>query len=105
MSKARVLRRIVQRSDIDFSQVIYVGDETRDIDASKQVGILVAAVTWGFSSREALATQRPAFLIDHPRQLLGAAQTWSTLAGSTGATVRLRPCGHALVSPGRVREE
>ena len=75
LSKARALRRIIQKGDIDFSQVIYVGDETRDVDASKQVGVLVAAVTWGFSSREALAAQDPAFLVDHPKQLLGAAQT------------------------------
>ncbi len=75
LSKARSLRRIIRREDFDFSQVIYVGDETRDIDASKQVGVLIAAVSWGFSSREALAVQSPAFLIDHPRQLLGAAQT------------------------------
>ncbi len=75
LSKARALKRIVKRGNLDFSQVIYVGDETRDIDASHQIGISVAAVTWGFSSREALATQQPAFLIDHPRQLLGAAQT------------------------------
>ena len=75
LSKARVLKRIVQKGNLDFSQVIYVGDETRDVDASKQIGILVAAVTWGFSSRDALATADPAFLIDHPRQLLAAAQT------------------------------
>lgn len=75
LSKARVLKRIVQKGGLDFSQVIYVGDETRDVDASNQIGILVAAVTWGFSSREALAAQDPSFLIDHPRQLLGAAQT------------------------------
>lgn len=75
LSKARVLKRIVQKGGLDFSQVIYVGDETRDIDASKQIGILVAAVTWGFSSRDALASQDPAFLIDRPCQLLGAAQT------------------------------
>ena len=75
LSKGRVLKRIVQRGNLDFSQVIYVGDETRDVDASNQVGILVAAVTWGFSSREALSKQNPAFLIDHPRQLIGAAQT------------------------------
>ncbi|MFK8184699.1 MAG: HAD hydrolase-like protein [Phormidesmis sp.] len=75
LSKARALRRIIQKGDIDFSQVIYVGDETRDVDASKQVGVLIAAVTWGFSSREALAAQNPAFLVDHPKQLLGAAQT------------------------------
>lgn len=75
LSKSRTLKRIVQKGSIDFSQVIYVGDETRDVDASHQTGILIAAVTWGFSSREALAAQKPAFLIDHPRQLLGAAQT------------------------------
>jgi phosphoglycolate phosphatase-like HAD superfamily hydrolase len=75
LSKARALKRIIRREDFDFSQVIYVGDETRDIDASKQVGVLIAAVSWGFSSREALAAQSPAFLIDHPRQLVGAAQT------------------------------
>lgn len=75
LSKARVLKRIIQRGNIDFSQVIYVGDETRDVDASKQIGILVAAVSWGFSSRAALAAQQPTFLIDHPRQLIGAAQT------------------------------
>ena len=75
LSKGRVLKRIVQRGNLDFSQVIYVGDETRDVDASNQVGILIAAVTWGFSSREALSKQKPGFLIDHPRQLIGAAQT------------------------------
>ena len=75
LSKARVLKRIVQKGNLDFSQVIYVGDETRDVDASKQIGILVAAVSWGFSSRDALAAGDPAFLIDHPRQLLAAAQT------------------------------
>ncbi len=75
LSKARMLRRIIRREELDFSQVIYVGDETRDVDASNQIGVLIAAVTWGFSSREALAAQSPAFLVDHPRQLLGAAQT------------------------------
>jgi len=75
LSKSRMLKRIVQRGSIDFSQVIYIGDETRDIDASSRVGILVAAVSWGFSSREALAAQGPDFLLDHPQQLIATAQT------------------------------
>ncbi|NJM98090.1 MAG: HAD hydrolase-like protein [Phormidesmis sp. RL_2_1] len=100
LSKARALKRIVQKGNLDFSQVIYVGDETRDIDASHQIGILIAAVTWGFSSREALAAQKPSFLIDHPRQLLGAAQTlvnpsWvrkeRRLSTTTTAYTRYRP--------------
>ena len=75
LSKARMLKRIVQKGGIDFSQVIYIGDETRDIDASNRIGILVAAVSWGFSSREALVNQGPAFIVDHPHQLISAAQT------------------------------
>ncbi len=95
LGKGRVLKRIVQRGNLDFSQVIYVGDETRDIDASQQVGISVAAVSWGFSSREALATQQPNFLIDHPRQLLGAAQAlvnprW-TKWDQRSPTAKIRP--------------
>ena len=95
LSKARVLKRIVQRDGIDFSQVIYVGDETRDVDASTQVGILVAAVSWGFSSREALAAQGPDFLLDHPQQLVTTAQT---LVNPSWVRNDYRPSSQSLAS-------
>ena len=51
-------------------EVIYVGDETRDIEASKTIPIKVIAVSWGFNSAEALAKQNPDFLIQKPSELL-----------------------------------
>jgi phosphoglycolate phosphatase len=50
--------------------VIYVGDETRDIEAARKIQIQVIAVSWGFNSREVLAEQKPDFLISHPSQLI-----------------------------------
>ena len=37
-----------------MEDVVYVGDETRDIVAARKLGIRVAAVTWGYNSSEAL---------------------------------------------------
>jgi hypothetical protein len=34
---------------------LYVGDEVRDIQAAHKAGVAVAAVTWGFNSRDLLA--------------------------------------------------
>lgn len=33
---------------------MYIGDETRDIEAVKECGIKVVAVTWGYNARQPL---------------------------------------------------
>lgn len=73
--KNRVLKQLLRRQRLQPSQVIYVGDETRDVDASRRVGIRVVAVTWGFNSRKALERHRPDFLIDVPQTLIEIAST------------------------------
>jgi phosphoglycolate phosphatase len=50
--KARVLRRLAR----DRHVVAYVGDETRDIDAARKAGVRAVGVSWGYNTREALAT-------------------------------------------------
>lgn len=72
--KGRVIQQILKRYHLNPETVIYVGDETRDIEAAHKIGIPVIAVTWGFNSSEALATENPEFLIDQPEQLLQALQ-------------------------------
>ena len=47
-------------------EILYVGDELRDVKASQKAGIPVAAVTWGFNSRESLAASKPTYLFDRP---------------------------------------
>jgi phosphoglycolate phosphatase len=73
LGKQHVLRRLSQRHRLDLDKMIYVGDETRDIDAAKKIHVQSVAVTWGFNSPQALRDRRPDYLIDHPRELLSIA--------------------------------
>jgi HAD superfamily hydrolase (TIGR01549 family) len=68
--KGKVLRRVLRDNTLNAAALIYVGDETRDIEAAKKTGIRVVAVSWGFNSKEILAEQHPDFLIQYPHQLV-----------------------------------
>ncbi|MBW4504686.1 MAG: HAD-IA family hydrolase [Scytonema hyalinum WJT4-NPBG1] len=68
--KTTIINNVLKQKQIKPQEVIYVGDETRDIEASKKANIKVIAVTWGFNSQEVLAKQNPDFLIQEPYELL-----------------------------------
>jgi phosphoglycolate phosphatase len=68
--KTTIINNVLRQKQIKPQQVIYVGDETRDIEASKKANIKVIAVAWGFNSPEVLAQQKPDFLIHNPSELL-----------------------------------
>ncbi|MEO0456250.1 MAG: HAD hydrolase-like protein [Cyanobacteria bacterium P01_A01_bin.114] len=73
LGKTRILKRIQHRNSLHPAQMLYVGDETRDIEAAQRANIQIAAVSWGFSSRAALQRQQPSFLLDKPAELLRVA--------------------------------
>ncbi len=68
--KHKVIKKWLKKEHINPEEVIYVGDETRDIDAAKKTGIKIIAVSWGFNSKSALAAQNPDFLIERPQELI-----------------------------------
>jgi phosphoglycolate phosphatase len=68
--KTTIINNALRQKQLKPHEVIYVGDETRDIEASKKANIKVVAVTWGFNSEEVLSKQNPDFLINHPSELL-----------------------------------
>jgi phosphoglycolate phosphatase len=67
--KAKRLRQIIERNRLDMARVIYVGDEGRDVEAAKHVGIKSVAVGWGFNSPELLARHHPTELAESTSQL------------------------------------
>ena len=75
LGKARILRRLVKQYRLQPAEVLYIGDETRDVEAAQQVAIATIAVSWGFNSRVVLEQQNPDVIIDDPRELQAAAQT------------------------------
>jgi phosphoglycolate phosphatase len=63
------LRRLMQQHMVTADQILYVGDETRDIEAAKKEGIKVIAVTWGYNSHALLETFSPDFIAHTPEEL------------------------------------
>jgi phosphoglycolate phosphatase len=68
--KGRILKKLVRKYGFEKSLVFYIGDETRDIEAAREAGIKIVAVSWGFNSQKLLAENHPDYLIQQPKELL-----------------------------------
>lgn len=62
--KSKHFKKVLGQFKLNKGEVLYVGDEARDIHAAKKAGIDVAAVTWGFNSRERLGEENPDYLVE-----------------------------------------
>ncbi|MCX6762070.1 MAG: HAD hydrolase-like protein [Candidatus Moranbacteria bacterium] len=68
--KAKILKKILKEYAFVPSEAVYVGDESRDIDAAKEAEMESVSVSWGFNSKKMLAENKPDYLIDKPEGLL-----------------------------------
>jgi phosphoglycolate phosphatase len=57
--KPTKFRRVIRRASVDPSRVIAIGDEVRDIEAARAVGIACGAVLWGYAAPAALRALGP----------------------------------------------
>lgn len=75
--KASRLRRLARMTRIASSEAIYIGDESRDVDAARRAGFASAAATWGYATREAFVNSKPSVTVDS----IGALEAWLAHAG------------------------
>jgi phosphoglycolate phosphatase-like HAD superfamily hydrolase len=68
--KHKHLRSIARTFSLNPAEMLYIGDEIRDVRAAKKAGIAMAAVTWGFNSRDSLAAETPLHLVDSTEELV-----------------------------------
>jgi phosphoglycolate phosphatase-like HAD superfamily hydrolase len=68
--KTKVLKRIIKDYNLTHESCIYVGDETRDIEAAHRLKMPVVSVTWGYNNKQILSQYQPDYLIDKPTDLL-----------------------------------
>ncbi len=68
--KAKHLKAIRKTFSLRPEQMLYIGDEIRDVKAAQKADIPIAAVTWGFNSRESLAAENPDHLFTRPADFL-----------------------------------
>lgn len=77
--KHKVIRDVLRQKKLMAKEVIYVGDETRDIKAARKSKIKVISVGWGFNCATVLAQYQPDFLIEKPRELVEIVGSWKKL--------------------------
>jgi len=74
LGKSRILGRLIHQHQ--WQNVVYVGDETRDVLAAKTIGIPGVAVAWGFNTVLALENAEPQALALTPAELVGILAGW-----------------------------
>ncbi|NDI36771.1 HAD-IA family hydrolase [Chengkuizengella sediminis] len=67
--KHRLIYKYLNHFKIKKENVIYIGDEIRDIEACKKAKIKIICVSWGFDARRLLEQGKPEYIVDHPQQI------------------------------------
>jgi len=70
MSKNKCLKKLMEEKNFSDKQILYIGDEVRDITAARKLGIKIAAVTWGYNSSKILREHQPDYIISKPDDLI-----------------------------------
>lgn len=69
MRKHKSLKKLLKKENLTESFCLYIGDETRDIEAARKTGIKCIAVEWGYSRPDALRRHTPDALVARPEDL------------------------------------
>ena len=73
--KDKVIKKFLKSNRLKNSDVIYVGDEERDIDACKKVGVKNIWVEWGFDAIDTIEQKNPDFIANTPDAILNIVQS------------------------------
>jgi phosphoglycolate phosphatase len=68
--KVRKFRQAIKASGLPPSAILSIGDETRDIDAARAVGIGAGAVLWGYANPEMLLAMKPDATFANPQDVI-----------------------------------
>lgn len=67
--KHKVLKKMCNKYQISPSEVVYVGDEDRDVIAAKKIKIKNIAVSWGYNSEKRLKKVNPDCIANTPKEI------------------------------------
>lgn len=69
-NKDRSLRKMMKKYGFTEEEILYVGDEIRDVKACKKVGIKIIGVSWGYNSDKALLEAGADYIAHTPEDIL-----------------------------------
>ena len=68
--KSHAIDGLLKKIKADKTDIYYIGDEVRDIEAAKESGIKSVSAAWGFEGDGLLKSANPDFLFHRPEELL-----------------------------------
>lgn len=68
--KDKLIYKFLRDHQLKSSDVIYVGDEQRDIVACKKIGVKIIWVGWGYDSIEVIEKEKPDYQVYRPAEIL-----------------------------------
>lgn len=68
--KGSAVKKICKFRGIRPEDVLYIGDEVRDIVSIKKIRARMMAVTWGYNAKERLLKENPEWIVDDPQEII-----------------------------------
>ncbi len=68
--KAKMLKKIAKQLGLNRTDIAYIGDELRDMEAARKGGFHSVGVTWGYHAESLLAESSPQHIARSPGDLL-----------------------------------
>lgn len=68
--KAPKFRKVLKRMGVPAVAALAIGDETRDVDSAREVGMRAGSVLWGYAAEHALVATQPDALFREPQDIL-----------------------------------
>ncbi len=68
--KDKLIKKFLKDQKLKASEVMYVGDEQRDIVACKKTGVKMIWVGWGYDSIEVIEAEKPEYKVYTPVEIL-----------------------------------
>ena len=67
--KDTVIKKFMKQQQLTVEDVLYVGDEIRDIIACNKVGVPFVWVSWGLDGYELVEKENPKYVVHSPKEL------------------------------------
>ncbi|KEK10066.1 HAD family hydrolase [Lysinibacillus sphaericus] len=68
--KDKVMKKFLKESNVSATEVVYIGDEQRDIVACKKAGVPIIWVEWGYDAIEVIQNEEPEYKVATPEEIL-----------------------------------
>jgi len=68
-SKDKIIKKYIRSKGLSAADVVYVGDEQRDVIACKKARVRIIWVSWGFDSYESVEKEGPDYIAVKPEEI------------------------------------